>query len=161
MKRRYEAQHAAPLQSPGKYHGYMETVENWEFNWHRFHIIRHGFHGLHGKYKSPLSLGKASRGAACCASILPRQEKTPGNPINIFVILLIIIGLCETSLWGAARCASTVARQVPWIHGNRWELKIHSVRISWNLFVRHPMWVEAQRAAPPSQRDRKKRRETQ
>ena len=109
----------------------------------------------------PRWVWKASRGAACCASILPRQEKTPGNTINIFVILLIIIGLCETSLWGAARCASTVARQVPWIHGNRWELKIHSVRISWNLFVRHTMWVEAQRAAPLSQRDRKKRRETQ
>ena len=39
-----------------------------------------------------------SRGVACCASILPRQEKTAGNTINIFVILLIVIGLCETSL---------------------------------------------------------------
>ena len=44
----------------------------------------------------------ASRGAACCASIPKQQDKTPGNTINIFVILLIIIGLRETSLWGAA-----------------------------------------------------------
>ena len=152
---------AAPLPSPGRFHGYMETVENWKFNWHRFHIIRHGFHGLHGKYKFPFSLRNASRGAACCASIPARQDKTPGNTIKPFVILLIVIGLCGTSLWGAARCASTVARQISWIKGNRCELTIHSVRISWNLFVGHPMWVEAQRAAPPSQRDRKKRRETQ
>ena len=39
-----------------------------------------------------------SRGAACCASIPARQEKTTNNTINIFVILLIIIGLCEMSL---------------------------------------------------------------
>ena len=42
--------------------------------------------------------GKASRGAACCASILKQQDKTAGNTINIFVILLIVIGLCEMSL---------------------------------------------------------------
>ncbi|MDY6255628.1 MAG: hypothetical protein SPH85_11990, partial [Bacteroidales bacterium] len=42
--------------------------------------------------------GNASRGAACCASILPRQEKTAKNIIILFVILLIVIGLCETSL---------------------------------------------------------------
>ena len=42
--------------------------------------------------------GKASRGAACCASILKQQDKTAGNTINIFVILLIVIGLCGMSL---------------------------------------------------------------
>ena len=42
--------------------------------------------------------GNASRGAACCASILKQQEKTAGNTINIFVILLIVIGLCGMSL---------------------------------------------------------------
>ena len=29
---------------------------------------------------------------------LPRQEKTAGNTINMFVILLNFIGLCEMSL---------------------------------------------------------------
>ena len=42
--------------------------------------------------------GNASRGAACCASIPPRQEKTAGNTINIFAILLIFIWLCGTLL---------------------------------------------------------------
>ena len=31
-----------------------------------------------------------------------QQDKTAENTINIFVILLIIIWLCEMSLWGAA-----------------------------------------------------------
>ena len=39
-----------------------------------------------------------SRGAACCASIPKQQEKTAENTINIFVILLIIIGLCGMPL---------------------------------------------------------------
>ena len=39
-----------------------------------------------------------SRGAACCASIPKQQDKTAGNTINMFVILLNFIGLCEMSL---------------------------------------------------------------
>ena len=44
------------------------------------------------------TMDNACRGAACCASILIRQDKTTGNEMNIFVILLIIIGLYKTSL---------------------------------------------------------------
>ena len=44
------------------------------------------------------TMDNACRGAACCASIPMRQDKTTGNELNIFVILLIIIWLCETSL---------------------------------------------------------------
>ena len=69
-------------------------IENWKLKIYKA--------GLNGGFNSPLSLGKASRGAACCASIPKRQEKTANNTINMFVILLIIIGLCEMSLWGAA-----------------------------------------------------------
>ena len=45
-----------------------------------------------------LTMDNASRGAACCASIPTRQDKTTNNTINMFGILLIIIGLCGTSL---------------------------------------------------------------
>ena len=54
--------------------------------------------GLNGGFNSPLSLGNTSRGAACCASIPKQQDKTTNNTINMFGILLIITGLCKTSL---------------------------------------------------------------
>ncbi|MDD7561319.1 MAG: hypothetical protein PUK02_05990, partial [Parabacteroides sp.] len=44
------------------------------------------------------TMDNACRGAACCAAIPMRQDKTTGSTINIFVILLIVIGLCEMSL---------------------------------------------------------------
>ena len=44
------------------------------------------------------TMDNACRGAACYASIPMRQDKTMGNTINMFVILLIVIWLCETSL---------------------------------------------------------------
>ena len=44
------------------------------------------------------TMDNACRGAACCASIPPQQEKTTGNELNIFVILLIVIWLYEMSL---------------------------------------------------------------
>ena len=44
------------------------------------------------------TMDNACRGAACCASIPMRQEKTTGNELNIFVILLIVIWLCGISL---------------------------------------------------------------
>ena len=44
------------------------------------------------------TMDNTCRGAACCASIPKRQDKTINNTINIFGILLIVIGLCETSL---------------------------------------------------------------
>ena len=75
-----------------------------------------GFYGIYLLNKS-----NASRGAACC---------TPGSTINMFVILLIVIGLCKTSLWGAARCASTVARQVSWINAREKKLSIVNSQLS-------------------------------
>ena len=44
------------------------------------------------------TIDNACRGAACCASIPKRQDKTTGNELNIFVILLIVIWLCGMSL---------------------------------------------------------------
>ncbi len=43
--------------------------------------------GLHGVFNTPLSLGNASRGAACCASIPTRQDKTTNNTISPFVFI--------------------------------------------------------------------------
>ena len=44
------------------------------------------------------TMDNACRGAACCASIPTRQDKTTNNTINMFGILLIITGLRESSL---------------------------------------------------------------
>ena len=49
-------------------------------------------------FNGQLTMDNTCRGAACCASIPPQQEKTTGNELNIFVILLIVIWLCKTSL---------------------------------------------------------------
>ena len=52
-------------------------IENWKF-------IKAG---LHRVFNSPLSLVNASRGAACCASIPTRQDKTINNTISPFVFI--------------------------------------------------------------------------
>ena len=52
-------------------------IENWKF-------IKAG---LHRVFNSPLSWVNASRGAACCASIPTRQDKTINNTISPLVFI--------------------------------------------------------------------------
>ena len=55
-------------------------------------------------FNSPLSLVNASRGAACCASIPTRQDKTINNTISplFFIDCYLVV--------------QNDARQVPWIN---------------------------------------------
>ena len=57
-----------------------------------------------GVFNSPLSLVNASRGAACCASIPTRQDKTINNTISPFVFIDCYL------------VVQNDARQVPWIN---------------------------------------------
>ena len=57
-----------------------------------------------GVFNSLLSLANASRGAACCASIPTRQDKTINNTISPFVFIDCYL------------VVQNDARQVPWIN---------------------------------------------
>ena len=81
-------------------------IENWKF-------IKAG---LHRVFNSPLSLVNASRGAACCASIPTRQDKTINNTISPFVFYWLLFGCAKRRFEAQRCCASTAARQVPWIN---------------------------------------------
>ena len=70
-----------------------------------------GFYGIY-----LLNKPNASRGAACCASIPTRQDKTINNTINPFVFYWLLFGCAEHRFEAQQRYASTVARQVPWIN---------------------------------------------
>ena len=58
-------------------------IENWQLKIYKA--------GLHGVFNSPLSLGNACRGAACCASIPMRQDKTINNTISPFVFYWLLL----------------------------------------------------------------------
>ena len=73
---------------------WKSRIENWKF-------IRPDYTGV---FNSPLSLVNASRGAACCASIPTRQDKTINNTISPFVFIDCYL------------VVQNDARQVPWIN---------------------------------------------
>ena len=78
------------------------TIENWQLKIYKA--------GLHGVFNFPLSLGNACRGAACCASIPTRQDKTINNTISPFVFYWLLFGCEERRFEAQQRYASTVAR---------------------------------------------------
>ena len=75
-----------------------------------------------GVFNSPLSLVNASRGAACCASIPTRQDKTINNTISPFVFIDCYL------------VVQNDARQVPWINeGEKEKLSIVNYQLSIGL----------------------------